>query len=98
MGHGPVCHEGQAGFEAPGNWGLPGPLPAGVIHFNGAQPAYWPLPLSWVYWQAPFGPLPRGRYHFEVWALDAQGHEQPMPDPDRHTGSANRENVAFHVG
>ncbi|HEV3165137.1 MAG TPA: molybdopterin-dependent oxidoreductase [Isosphaeraceae bacterium] len=101
-GHGPGPHdtvtEGQALLEAPGSWGLPGPFPEGVTHFSGDRPQRWPLPAAWVYWQAWFGPLPSGRYHFEVWAVDLEGHEQPCPDPNEHSGSAMRENVAFHVG
>ena len=38
-----------------------------------------------------------GRYQFEVWALDAEGHEQPMPDPNELSGSARRESVSFLV-
>jgi sulfite oxidase len=96
--HHGVIHEGVAGFEVPGNWGLPGGIPAGVTHFNGSQPAQWPLPLAWTYWQAPFGPLSPGKYRFEVWAADREGHEQPMPDPNEHSGSARREEVVFRVG
>jgi DMSO/TMAO reductase YedYZ molybdopterin-dependent catalytic subunit len=102
-----VCHlglgrrcliqDGYASLEAPGNWGLPGPFPAGVIHFHADRPDRWPLPYAWTYWQAWFGPLPPGRYRFSVWALDTQGHEQPMPDPNEHSGSAQREEVVFRV-
>jgi DMSO/TMAO reductase YedYZ molybdopterin-dependent catalytic subunit len=92
-----AIEEGLAAFEPPGRWGLGGPLPAGIIHFDGQAPRRWPLPYSWAYWQAWFGPLPPGRYRFEVWALDAEGHEQPLPDPDEHSGSARREEVAFEV-
>jgi hypothetical protein len=98
LGHGETVAEGPAGIEPPGRWGLPGPFPPGVIHFAGDRPARWPLPSAWVYWQAWFGPLRPGRYRFEVWALDAEGHEQPMPDPNEHSGSARREVVAFEVG
>jgi DMSO/TMAO reductase YedYZ molybdopterin-dependent catalytic subunit len=97
IGVGRIVGEGLASFEPPGRWGLGGPMPAGVIHFEGDRPMRWPLPLAWVYWQAAFGPLPRGRYGFEVWAVDAEGHDQPMPDPDEHSGSARREAVTFHV-
>jgi DMSO/TMAO reductase YedYZ molybdopterin-dependent catalytic subunit len=93
-----VVHEDAAVIEPPGSWGLPGPFPAGVIHFSGDVPNRWPLPSAWVYWQAWFGPLSPGRYEFEVWALDAEGHEQPMPDPNEHSGSAQREMVTFEVG
>lgn len=93
-----VIHEGPAALEAPGNWGLPGAFPAGVLNFSGDRPLRWPLPYSWVYWQACFGPLPPGKYTFNVWAADLEGHEQPYPDPNEHTGSARREEVAFRVG
>ncbi len=93
-----VVAEGDARIEPPGRWGLNRPLPPGVIHFAGNLPSRWPLPSAWVYWQAWFGPLSPGRYRFEVWALDAEGHEQPMPDPDERSGSAKRETVAFWVG
>lgn len=96
--HQMVVHEGVAGFEVPGNWGLPSALPDGITHFSGGAPSRWPLPLSWVYWQAPFGPLSPGRYRFEVWAADQEGHEQPLPDPNERTGSARREEVVFCVG
>jgi hypothetical protein len=93
-----VVEEGCAGIEPPGRWGLCGPLPPGILHFGGDLPDRWPLPFSWVYWQAGFGPLCAGRYRFEVWAVDAEGHEQPMPDPNEHSGSAKREEVTFQVG
>jgi DMSO/TMAO reductase YedYZ molybdopterin-dependent catalytic subunit len=97
LAHRMPVDEGYASFEAPGNWGLPAPLPPGVIHFHGERPDRWPLPFAWVYWQARFGPLPPGRYRFAVWALDLEGHEQPMPDPNEHSGSAKREEVVFRV-
>ena len=96
FGCGKVVEDGMAGFEPPGNWGIP--IPPGVTHFAGDRPLQWPLPLSLLYWDAPFGPLAPGRYRFEVWALDAEGHEQPQPDPNEHSGSARRESVAFEVG
>lgn len=92
-----VVAEGLAGFEPPGQWGLPTTWPAGVIHFAADQPTRWPLPFAWTYWQAHFGPLAPGRYRFNVWALDLEGHEQPMPDPNEHSGSAEREQVVFVV-
>jgi DMSO/TMAO reductase YedYZ molybdopterin-dependent catalytic subunit len=98
LGFGTVIAEDFAAIEPPGVWGLDGPFPEGVIHFVGDRPTRWHLPSSWVYWQTRFGPLPRGRYQFEVWALDAEGHEQPGPDPNEHSGSAKREVVTFEVG
>lgn len=98
VGSGAVIENRMAGFEPPGHWGLDVPFPPGVRHFSGESPMQWPLPFGWVYWQARFGPLSPGRYVFEVWALDAEGHEQPDPDPNEHTGSARREEVVFHVG
>ncbi|HEV3120843.1 MAG TPA: molybdopterin-dependent oxidoreductase [Isosphaeraceae bacterium] len=92
-----LIDDGYACLEAPGNWGLPAPLPVGVVHFQGDRPDSWPLSYSWVYWQAGFGPLPPGRYRFAVWAVDHEGHEQPMPDPNEHSGSARREQVVFRV-
>jgi DMSO/TMAO reductase YedYZ molybdopterin-dependent catalytic subunit len=93
-----LCTGGLAAIEQPGNWGLPGPFPAGVLHCAADRPTRWPLPFSWVYWQATFGPLSPGRYRFEVWAVDAEGHEQPLPDPSERSGSIERESVAFDVG
>ncbi|GAC1463151.1 MAG: hypothetical protein NVSMB9_00270 [Isosphaeraceae bacterium] len=93
-----LIHEGPARIEPPGDWGLNGPFPPNVMHFAGQVPTRWPLPYAWVYWQASFGPLPPGRYMFEVWAYDQEGHSQPMPDPNEHSGSARRETVTFQVG
>ena len=98
LGRGTVVEEGLATFEGPGNWGLSGPIPPGVVHFEGQQPSRWPLPSAWTFWQAWFGPLPPGRYEFEVWAVDLEGHEQPCPDPDEQSGSVRREVVTFEVG
>ena len=98
LGRGDRIDEGLASFEPPGQWGLPHPFPPGVIHFTGDRPSRWPLPSAWTFWQARFGPLPPGRYEFEVWAHDLEGHDQPWPDPNEHSGSAKREVVTFVVG
>jgi DMSO/TMAO reductase YedYZ molybdopterin-dependent catalytic subunit len=81
--------------------GLPeGRLPEGVFFLDPATrgPQMWPLPFSWVAWDARLEGLKPGAYEFRVRAVDLNGFAQPEPRPNPQSGIADVPCMTFVVG
>jgi hypothetical protein len=81
--------------------GLPGAqIPEGVLFVDPTthRPQMWPLPFSWVGWEARLEGLKPGAYEFRVRAVDLNDFAQPEPRPNPQSGIADVPCMTFVVG
>jgi DMSO/TMAO reductase YedYZ molybdopterin-dependent catalytic subunit len=89
--------------QPPGNLGegLPGAqIPEGVLFVDPTthRPQMWPLPFSWIAWEARLEGLKPGAYEFRVRAVDLNDFAQPEPRPNPQSGIADIPCMTFVVG
>jgi DMSO/TMAO reductase YedYZ molybdopterin-dependent catalytic subunit len=74
-------------------------FPEGVLFLDPERrPQMWPLPFSWVAWEARLEGLKPGAYEFRVRAVDLNGFAQPEPRPNPQSGIAEIPCMTFVVG
>jgi DMSO/TMAO reductase YedYZ molybdopterin-dependent catalytic subunit len=80
--------------------GLPqAQFPEGVLFLDPTtrRPQMWPLPYSWVPWEARLEGLKAGAYEFRVRAVDLNDFAQPQPRPNPQSGIADVPCMTFVV-